>query len=246
MAKKKSGAAKGQAVMGLLVLGLLVAALGFIWSKATRIHVIEVTGVSQEDAELITERSGITSEMHVSDIDATDLGYRLGAFGKWEYLGMETDGYAKVILHMRTRTARAVVHYAGSFLVLDEYAQVMENRRDDPEYRWLEILGLQIQSATVGKELGTVDKNQVLSVSSVIMALDETGAYSKVKELNASDLDNLYVITVSGIRVNLGDSTDMVNKCNWMIGVLDSLESEGRSGGTIDVSTGTSAIYKPG
>lgn len=245
MKTKKSGAKKGRAAGMLLLLALLGVVFGFIWNKCTVIRVIEVTGVSEADAVTIAEMSGIREGMHIADIDTDVLSRTLGSCGQWEYLGLETQGHSTVQLHMRTRTQRAVVHYAGASVVLDEYGQVMEKLVQDPEYSLLEILGMQIQTANIGQELGTTDKNQILSVSEVILALDETGAYSRVKELNASDLDNLYVITVTGVRVDLGDATDMVTKCNWMIGVLDSLESEGRYGGTVDVSTGTSAVYKP-
>ena len=62
---------------------------------------------------------------------------------------------------------------------------------------------------------------------------------------NASDLDNMYLITVTGVKVDIGDSDNIGDKCLWMIAVLDSLEAEGTWGGVVDVSTGTSAVYKP-
>lgn len=244
---KHSGSAqkKGGPIKLLIAVVLLVAAFAVFWNQFTLIRVIEVSGASAEDAARIAERSGVTTDMHLSDVDPDQIERALGSLGQWEYLGYETEGYSTLRLLVRTRSERAVVHYAGSSLVLDEYGQVMENRKDDPEYSLLEIKGLEIQSASVGRELGTTDKNQILSVSEVILALDETGAYSRIRELNASDLDNLYVITVTGVQVDLGDSTDMANKCRWMIGVLDSLEQEGRYGGVVDVSTGKSAVYKP-
>lgn len=251
MTQKKRRTAKGRAKRKqrpaaiLLSLVLLAAVFGIFWNKFTEIRVIEVTGVPADAAQMIAERSGITTDMHLSDIDDESLQRALGSLGAWEYLGYETEGQTYVRLNMRMRTERAVTHYAGSTLVLDEYCQVMENRKDDPEYSLLEVVGLEIRSAAIGQELGTTDRNQALSVSEVIQALDETDAYSRIRELNAADLDNLYLITGTGVQVILGDSSMMQDKCLWMIGVLDSLEAEGRYGGVVDVSTAESAVYRP-
>jgi len=251
MAQRKRNAArggsakKGGPALTLAVIVLLAVAFGIFWNNFTKIRVIEVTGVTLSEADEIARRSGITTDMRLGDIDEEALRRALGPLGKWEFIGMETEGFSTVRLHMRARTERAVVHYAGSSLVLDEYGQVMENRRDDPEYSLLEIKGLEISSAIVGRELGTTDKNQILAVGKVIRALDSSGAYSRVRELNAEDLDNLYLITVNGMRVDLGDENVMETKCAWLIGVLDSLEGEGKYTGTIDVSTGESAVYSP-
>jgi len=251
MAQRKRNAArggsakKGGPALTLAVIVLLAVAFGIFWNNFTKIRVIEVTGVTLSEADEIARRSGITTDMRLGDIDEEALRRALGPLGKWEFIGMETEGFSTVRLHMRARTERAVVHYAGSSLVLDEYGQVMENRKDDPEYSLLEIVGLEIKGAFVGQELDTADKNQIISVSEVIMALDETGAYSRIRELNASDLDNMYLITVTGVKVDIGDSDNIGDKCLWMIAVLDSLEAEGTWGGVVDVSTGTSAVYQP-
>ena len=242
---KKSGGGKSTGVKALIVILLLIAAFGIFWNKATLVRVIDVSGVSETDKAAVIGRSGLNAEMHTWQIDESALEQALGALGQWEYIGFEQTGLGSVRIDMRTRTERAVVHYAGSSLVLDEYGQVMEHRRDDPEYSLMKIKGLEIVSAIVGHELGTTDKNQILSVGEVIRALDSTGAYSRVRELNAADLDNLYVITVNGMRVDLGDSSRIEEKCSWMNGVLDSLEAEGKYTGTIDVSAGTSAVYRP-
>lgn len=242
---QKGRAKKGGAAKGLVVIAVLLLAFGIFWNNFTKIRVIEVTGVTLTDADEIARRSGITTGMRIYDIDEEAIDRALGTLGKWEFLGMETEGYSTVRLHMRTRFERAVAHYAGSSLVLDEYGQVMENRRDDPEYSLLEVVGLEIRSAVVGQELDTTDKNQIYSVRDVIIMLDQTGAYSRVRELNAKDLDNLYLITVTGLRVEIGDAENLEKKFQWMTAVLDSLEAEGVYSGTLDVSTGESAVYKP-
>ena len=242
---KKGRAKKGGAAKGVVVIAVLLLAFGIFWNNFTKIRVIEVTGVSLAEADEIARRSGITTGMHIGDIDEEAIGRALGTMGQWEFLGMETEGHSTVRLNMRTRYERAVVHYAGSSLVLDEYGQVMENRKDDPEYSLLEIVGLEIRSAVIGQELDTTDKNQIYSVRDIIMALDQTGAYSRIKELNAKDLDNLYLITVTGLRVEIGVAENLESKFAWMDAVLDSLEAEGVYSGTLDVSTGESAVYKP-
>ncbi len=241
----RKSAKKGKGKLAFLVVIALLIGLGLYWRETSLIRTIDITGVSDDAKPAIIERSGIKAGMRIEDIDTNRVSLSLGGLGGWEFLGMETEGKQTVRLHMRTRFERAMVHYAGSTYVLDDYGQVMEKLAYNPQYSLMEIRGMEIQSADVGKELGTVDKNQIMAVSKVILALDATGAYSHVRELNASDLDNLYMITVNGLRVNVGDSENMEIKCRWMLGVLDSLAAEGVYSGTIDVSTGASGVYTP-
>ena len=58
-----------------------------------------------------------------------------------------------------------------------------------------------------------------------------------------SDVENLRIITRTGIRVELGDAENMGNKIAWMKGAVADLERRGESGGTLDVRSGSKADY---
>ena len=58
-----------------------------------------------------------------------------------------------------------------------------------------------------------------------------------------SDVDNLRLITRTGIQVDLGDAENMDNKIAWMKGAVSDLERRGEGGGTLDVRSGSKADY---
>ncbi len=246
MAKKNGGRRGGRGGLFIVLLLVIAAALFLYRNNIAVVRVIQVTDVSEDAARFIAEQSGIDAGARMDSLDEAKVRAALAPFGQWEFLSLEKSGADTVILHMRARTPRAVAHYAGSTLLLDEYAQVVSNRRDEQGADGLmEIRGLEIRSAQEGSLIGTNDVNQATGVATVLQALVETDALGRVQELNAANLDNLYMITLGGVQVQMGDSENARDKCLWMIGVLDSLESEGVSGGRVDVSTGTSAVYSP-
>ena len=247
MATKKKNGRRGGRLGLILLLAVVVAAAVVLYRNNIEIvRVIQVTDVTDAEARFIAEQCGIADGARMDRLTEEGVRVALQGFGQWEFLSLEKIAPSTVILHMRARTARAVVHYAGSTLLLDEYAQVISNRRDEQGADGLlEIRGMEIRSAQEGSLIGTSDVNQATGVSDVLKALVETGALQRIQELNAANLDNLYMITHAGVRVQLGDSENARDKCLWMNGVLDSLESEGKTGGRVDVSTGVSAVYSP-
>jgi len=66
-----------------------------------------------------------------------------------------------------------------------------------------------------------------------------------VSELNVQDANSIYIYSRTGMRVELGDASNMERKVIWMAGALQDLESRGEITGRLDVSSGDKADYSP-
>ena len=82
-------------------------------------------------------------------------------------------------------------------------------------------------------------------MKATVEALKAHGAMAYASEINVEDVDDLRIITRTGITVLLGSADNMGDKIAWMAGALADLEARGEVHGSLDVSSGTKADFKP-
>ena len=98
----------------------------------------------------------------------------------------------------------------------------------------------------VGERLPVRDENQLGVMESVLLAMDETNMLSRISQLDVAAYDNLYAMTSEGVKIELGENTNLRTKLLIAREVLALREAdEGVTGAKIDVSSGTSAHYIP-
>ena len=84
---------------------------------------------------------------------------------------------------------------------------------------------------------------ELLSPPEIIEALRQKEMLDLVSELNVANLDEVYLVSVSGVQVVLGEAQDLTEKLEWMRAVLAELTRQGVMRGVLDVSTGKNAVY---
>lgn len=242
MAGKKRSSSGGT-VLVILVLAVIAAALMF--TRAGKLNGISIEGASNEEKVRLMQLCGLEKGMSLEYVNESDITRAIKQEGRYELLEYDMRTGNDLHIRLRERQERAQVRYAGNLYVIDEYSQVIKEYSEDAQYNLLEVTGLEMRSASVGSELVTEDKNQILAVNAVIRALDSTGLYSMVTELNAGDLDNMYLMTIYGYRIEIGDMSDADGKCELVLGVIQDLIANGTYGGTIEATNADQAVYKP-
>ncbi len=249
MAAKKKRPSGG--IVVLLI--VLIAAAGYLFfTKMNVLNSITVDGVTRSERDRIVSLLGLEAGKDVSSVNLSEVRRIIRQDGAYEVLACEMRTGGNLYLDLRGRVARAKIKDTGMLYIIDEYGQVMakyaagDAYSEGKEYSLLDVTGLEIHgAAAIGSELPAADQNQVIAVSTVIRAMDSTGLYSLVTELNVQDLNNIYMTTVYGYFVEFGDSGKAENKCNIISQVIADLRQEGRYGGSIDATSGESAVYKP-
>ncbi len=166
--------------------------------------------------------------------------------GRVAFVGLEKRLPNRVVLTVRPRSLDALVLLAGAgrVLVLDSDGYVAQVTERLPDAVIPYVTGLRTQSYMLGRQLDTAD-GRCASMKAVLEALKANGATAYASELNVADSADLRIITRKGTTVLLGDAGDMARKIAWMAGALADLEARGENGGTLDVSSGTKADYRP-
>ena len=164
--------------------------------------------------------------------------------GRVAFVSLEKRYPNHVVLTVRPRSMDALILQGGKILVLDSDGYVVRAVEQLPDGNAIYVSGFRETRYTLGRQLDTSD-GRCYAMKAVIEALKARGAMASVSELDVSNTGDLRIITRTGMVVLLGDPENMENKVAWMIGALSDLESRGETTGTLDVSSGTKADYRP-
>jgi len=250
MAMQRRRGAKGRqsGLAGLVLFALLALAVGMLLkSQVFIIRNIEVEGVETVSANEVIRKAGLSLGRSIFSVDEGQVREKFEREGliSFDELQRRLPDTIRLIVHERKR--RAVVNYLGVAVVIDDEGYVIEQLSEMPAYNLTVVTGIRATSYQVGKKIQSDVPLQVESVLKVLAAIEAQGMTDRISELNAADLDNMYMMEKGGMLVKIGDETRMRDKLVWMLSVLDQqLYPAGTNTGILDVSSGTSAVYVAG
>lgn len=250
MATQRRKGAKGRqsGLAGLVLFALLALAVGVLLkSQVFIIRNIEVEGVESVSANEVIRKAGLSLGLGIFSVDENEVRKNFEREGliSFDALQRRLPDTVRLIVHERAR--RAVVNYLGVAVVIDGEGYVIEQLGEMPAYNLTVVTGVRATSYQVGRKLRSDVPLQVESMLKVLAAIDAQGMTGRVSELNVADLDNMYVMEQGGMMVKIGDETMLKEKLLWMQSVLDQqLYPQGTNTGTLDVSSGSSAVYVEG
>ena len=134
----------------------------------------------------------------------------------------------------------------GVQYTLDKTGMVLEATQTlTPEKGLLVLTGMKVSKATVGRVIEPEDPRKLAVYETMIYELETKGMLSGISELNVSDLDNLYLVSVDGYSIRLGSTEQLSAKLISYTAVWEALKGMGKYGGTIDVSSPVYPTYIP-
>jgi len=246
--KKAASQTISAAIIAVCVLSLLIV---LACSKVFSIRDVMVVGNRNLLREEVITQSGVKLGDNVMGITSSMLEERLEKNRYIEYLGHEFDYRGALTIRINERLGMAVINVLGLYYVMDEAGMVLEcvGSNYPMHVAGPQITGLVMDvnsRMTVGEMVPVQDKRQIAEMGFVLAALDETNLLSRASEMSVKNLDNLYVMTADGAKIELGDSSGLTTKLLIAREVLSIRESAGDlKGAKIDVSGGKNAHYIP-
>ena len=191
----------------------------------------------------IAQMAGLSYGESMFDVSSQKVERNLSQQLSVEYISFERQFPDTVKLTIRERETLACVSCGGEYLLIDETGYIMSRSDYYPGGEVLLVSGMDAYIDRQGKRVESAQSGRRTVMCEVIEALREAKLLEKVSELNVSDLDNLYLVSDTGVQVVLGDSQDLPQKLEWMRAVLVKLTEQGVMSGVLDVSTGKNAVY---
>jgi len=249
--RKRKKAAAQTIWMTIVVVVALAALVILACSRVFVVRDIMVVGNRNLlDEEIITQ-SGVRVGDNMTSISSANLRHRLEQNRYIEYEGHEFDYRGRLTIRIKERLGMAVSNVLGLYYVMDEAGMVLEcaGSTYPTDVAGPKVTGFLIDPNTrvvVGERMPVRDRGQLQEMERVLAALQETSMLARSSLLDVKLLDNMYVMTADGAKIELGDSSQLVTKLLIAREVLSAREKIGDlKGAKIDVSNGYNAHYIP-
>ena len=236
---------QGRSLRVLIALIAVLALSGVILrGKVFVVKAMEVIGNERYSPQEIASLCGIAYGESMLDVDEEEVQRSLATVADLEFLAMEKRWPSTVSIQVRERHPVGCVLAGGAYQVVDETGYVLS--RSDTYPTGINLLLISGLGGYVDRQSRCITADQPMKLTvmkSVIRALRELSLVESVSELNLKDLDNIYLVSRTGVMVILGDSENLPDKLVWMQACLQQLTGQGISRGVLDVSTGKNAVY---
>ena len=150
-----------------------------------------------------------------------------------------------VTIRVNESQVRAVIEYEGERWVFDEYCHVIGRAEDGKRY--VAVSGLEVSGVRIGREMTTdrVNASALACTKTILTQLVSKGLADRVSSLNMENLANIEFVYDRTFTVKLGTGSKLEYKLERFASVIRSVTEEGKTGGTIDVSSDGKSYYSP-
>lgn len=234
---KKIGAA---AAIALIVMGLIA------WLLLERVFVVRnvvIEGNVSASNEEIIRQAQLNFGGSILDVDEAQVRSSLEGSGKYALDGLSVRYPQTVALSVRERTRDGMVQVGGRILVVDADGYVVEVVDNVPENSGLYVRGLDCTSYNLGRRV-TAPEAQLSVMKAVLTAVRAQNAGTYLSEVNVADPLKLWMVSRTGLRVELGNAEKMDDKILWACSAIADLEARGETRGTLDVTSGAMADFR--
>lgn len=231
----------------VIVVAVLVGVGFLVYGTVFRVRELSVQGNRSIPAEEVIRLAGVKIGMNTLALDEAAVEKGIESNRYLSFVCVDVKLPDKLVIQVRERTPAALIKYCGILYTVDNRGMVLEESFDtDYAYPGLvAVEGLDIQQCEVGKPLVLGKARQMDVYTTALIELKVMGAMDQIKELDLTDMDNLFIVSTDRYSVRLGSSDNLHAKLRSMLMVLDKLREEGYGVGTVDVSTPVNPTYIP-
>lgn len=235
---------KRKSPLFIIILLLLLAGMGFLGYHLFNITSIEIKGNNEKQADYIIKLSGVEIGTNIFKINDATLKENIEKDSYLKFIGVEKKYPDKIIIEIKEKVPAAMIKEGNSSLVLDEEGYVLQILQDTNGLSYPVLSGIDISNTAVGKQIVFADEAQRLTMQVVLNAIAKNDADNLIAAIDFININNIKMTTSNGIAVNFGNYSMAEKKILWIKGVL-AYDKQKIESGTIDVSTGEFASYKP-
>lgn len=233
--RSASGAVALTAILALVAVSLVIAG-----GRVFVVHSVVVEGNRFISAEEIMQTGGVSIGDSMFTLDTAAVAEKINAHQYLTCNSVWRDFPDRVFINVTEHQPVATANWMGSLVMLGQDGVVMEiTGQIDIELAVPVITGASIKSARVGEAVTYGVAGQAEAVEAILEAIDWQGFTGEISEINVGTLDDLYLVTVDGLIIRLGDSENLDEKILTARSTLVPLRAAyAMRGAVLDVSTG--------
>lgn len=230
----------------ILTLVLLCAVAVLLNESVLKIRNIAVVGNQSISWEDVVTAAGLTSGVGYFSVDESKIKAGIDANRYLIFERLEKQFPDSLTLYVRERKPCANVQVMGVVYLLDGEGMVLERLgTTQPEGEYINVTGFQAKEVRIGNRIVPGSASQLEVYQDLIEEITLQDFANQVSELNLSNSDSLYLVTVDGYTAHLGDGSELRAKLGTLRAVVAKLREMGKYGGVIEASVPAVATYTP-
>jgi cell division protein FtsQ len=230
---------RGRRIAVIVLLIVLIIALLFVVYQLFLVRGIFVTGNVSE--EYVISLSGIEQNQSVFFINEETALEKIDAEPWLKAVEVKVKYPDKVFITAEQREIAAYVDKGDDYLAIDSEG-VLLRVVPKSQVSLPVVYGLQMDKFEVGKTLGALDTFVLGVVQRLLVQLGESDL--NIASIDVSLAANIVFATHDGIKIEIGDDTQLAAKFELAVNSLLWLDEKEKTGGILDVSAVTSAYYR--
>lgn len=241
--KKDKKKKKGKGLIIIAIVLIIIAGIGFLGYKTLKIANIDVKGNSIVSKEDIISLAGIQTGESLLSVSNSKVEENIEKNPYLIFDGIDRVFPDTIIIKVKERAPKALIEYMGSYVEVDKNGYVLKIH-DNTNGNTLPIMkGIEVKTTTVGSTIEIDNKYQLSQITEIIASLENEEVYDIITEINMTDPNTIVMSTNDKYTVKLGEFENIQYKIRFFKSTRDQLIEMGKSGGTVDVTTGDRAYY---
>lgn len=241
--KKTKTSHKGTLVL-IMLLMILSAAFYYVCEYVCADNILVEGNKLISDEEIITLSGVVKGEPAIKiDIAAAKKSINENPYLEYDKISITLPD--TITIHVKEKAPAAALVYADKQVVISSDSDVLEIREAGTDAAYPLIIGITPSSFEVGGKLLADDAFQIEVIQSVLDELYKFEIADKIDTVNLDDINAIMMHTTDNRDVKLGSAENLSKKMAILKSVFQELDELGKTGGTIDVTTGEYAAYLP-
>lgn len=230
----------------MMTFAVLCIAVLLLNATVFRLRTVSVEGVPDTYVSTVATAAGLELGESYFAVDENKVRAAVAQNRYLEFLSLTKHFPNAVTLRVRLREQRANLMAMGVLYVIDEDGMALEKGSGTSlDNGLLTVTGMQIREIRVGQVLSAQKAAQFTCFQTILQELVLQQFQDQIAELNVSDMESLYMVTVDGYTVNLGSAANIRAKIGTVRAVVSKLREMGKKDGLIDAAIPGEATYSP-
>lgn len=230
----------------LLLLTIITIGVIVVQETVFRLETVYVIGNESKTPQQIVTSSGLSRGRNMLGIEEAEIAQKMAKDHTIIFKGMQKEYPNTIYLYIEERKVVAAMQSLGVLYTLDAEGMVMTETHSAILPGGMPLVtGLRDCTAVVGQKLTARNSRQLEAYYEIMNELILQLYTDQISEINLADPDNIYLVTVEGVTVRLGDYGSMRAKIGAVRTDMAYLRQLGKTSGILDVTTPEDGKYMP-
>jgi len=221
---------------------LLLCALAYGTYELMHLRKITVAGCETKTEEEIISMTGLEMGKSMLEINTEEIEDSIGADPYIKTVSVTSVFPDRIAIKIEERKETACIKNGEALLVFDEEGWLLKILTDTDTAPYTLVLGLQLNESKVGSRLGAADIFQLDVLSSVLK--EAKAASIALKSIDISFAAYVTLETENGFTVELGNDMLLPEKFRLLASAMAEIIKMQKTGGIIDVASGSNVYYR--